>query len=169
GPQSSFTKPSRQGSRSRKKRSLLWWSTVCARSSPPAGCGFQSSTIERQFWQASRGGYCTVPQSLHCCSSKRPIAAAAVRPSATRLRAAGGSVGSRVRSTGFLRLGRSSKDCRSRAESTIEVDHSKAADESQFRIRDGADAGLAGELADRLDHAEEAAGRAGLADRELAA
>src|SRR2546422_6907210 len=48
-----------------------------------------------------RSGYCTVPQSRHCCSSKRPSAAAAVSPSATRLRAAGGSVGSRVRRTGF--------------------------------------------------------------------
>src|SRR6185503_9091716 len=156
GPQSSFTKPSRQGSRSRKKRSLLWWSTVCARSSPPAGCGFQSSTIERQFWQASRGGYCTVPQSRHCCSSKRPSAAAAVRPSATRLRAAGGSVGSRVRRIGFLRFGRS-KDRRTAAEATVVVDHAEAAHETQFRVFHGAAFGLAAELADRLHHAQETA------------
>src|SRR5689334_24985735 len=89
--------------------------------------------VERHFWHVSRGGYCTVPQSLHCCSSKRPIAAAAVRPSAMRLRAAGGSVGRRVRRTGFLRLGRS-KNRRSGAESTIEVDHSKTTDEAEFRI-----------------------------------
>src|SRR6185436_1420347 len=168
GPQSSLTRPSRHGRRSRKKRSLLWWSTVCARSSPPSGCGFQSSRIDKHFWHASRGGYCTAPQSRHCCSSKRPIAAAAVRPSAMRLRAAGGSVGRRVRRTGFLRLGRS-KNCCSGAESTIEVDHSKAANEAEFRILDGPGTGLAGELADRFDHAEEAARSAGLPDRELAA
>src|SRR6185436_10818000 len=124
--------------------------------------------VERHFWHASRGGYCTAPQSLHCCSSKRPIAAAAVRPSAMRLRAAGGSVGRRVRRTGFLRLGRS-KNRRSGAESTIEVDHAKAAYQSQFRILYPSRPGLAGELANRLDHAEVASGGAGLADRELAA
>src|SRR5204863_7561025 len=91
-----------------KNKSLLCCSVVRASSSPPSGRFFQASFTERHFWQASRGGYCTVPQSLHCCSSKRPIAAAAVSPSAIRLRAAGGSVGSRVRRTGFLRFGLSS-------------------------------------------------------------
>ena len=40
------------------------------------------------------------------CSSNRPRAAAAVRPSATRLRVPGGNVGRRVRRIGFLRFGR---------------------------------------------------------------
>src|SRR5687768_11894969 len=88
--------------------------------------------MERQLWQASRGGYWTMPQSPHCCSSKRPSAAAAVRPSATRLRAAGGKVGRRVRRTGFLRFGRS-KNRRTAAEATVVVDHAEAADEAQFR------------------------------------
>ena len=60
----------------------------------------------RHTWQASRGGYCTAPQPAHTCSAKRPSAAAAVSPSATRLRGQGGSTGCRVRSTGFLRFGR---------------------------------------------------------------
>src|SRR5262245_50760765 len=160
--------PRRQGRRSRKKRSLLWCRTVWASSSPSAGCAFHRRLTERHFWQASRGGYCTDRHSLHCCSSKRPSAAAAVSPSATRLRAAGGSVGSRVRSTGFLRLG-FCKDRRSGAEATVIVDHAEAAHETQFRALDLALAGLLRELPDRLHQPEEAPGGAGLADRELAA
>src|SRR5256885_12404222 len=126
--------------------------------------------MERHFWHASRGGYCTVPQSRHCCSSKRPSAAAAVSPSATRLRAAGGSVGSRVRRTGFLRLAfLASQDRRAGTETTVEVDHAEAADEAQFRILDLARLRLAGQLPQRLHHAEEAARGAGLPDRELPA
>src|SRR5688500_42176 len=141
-------------------------------SSPPDGCAFQSRTTERHFWHASRGGYCTVPQSRHCCSSKRPSAAAAVRPSATRLRAAGGSVGSRVRRIGFLRFGRC-KDCRSASETTVVVDHSETTHKTKMRASFRAfhlpALCLAGELANALHHAEEAAGRARLADGELAA
>src|SRR6185436_12016430 len=166
GPQSSFTSPRRHGRRSRKKRSLLWWSTVCASSSPSGFWIFQIRLTERQLWQDSRGGYCTMPHSRHCCSSKRPSAAAAVRPSATRLRAAGGSVGRRVRRTGFLRFGRC-KDRRSAAEATVVVDHAEAADEAEFRFFYFAAVGLAAELADRFHHAEEAARGAGLADRQL--
>src|SRR5688572_30752810 len=140
---------------------------VCARISPSGDCSCQTRFTERHCWQASRGGYCTVPQPRHCCSSKRPSAAAAVRPSATRLRAAGGSVGSRVRRTGFLRLGRC-KDCRSGTEAPVVVDHAEAAHESQFRVLHRSRSRLAGELTDGLDHAEEAAAGAGLADRKLA-
>ena len=102
--------------------------------------GFQSRRTERHFWQASRGGYCTVPHSRHCCSSKRPSAAAAVRPSATRLRAAGGSVGRRVRRIGFFLLGTSFgfKDCSAAPKAPVVVDHAEAAHESQFRVLDRA-------------------------------
>src|SRR5688500_4285139 len=137
-------------------------------SSPPFGCAFHSRRTDRHFWQASRGGYCTVPQSRHCCSSKRPSAAAAVRPSATRLRAAGGSVGSRVRRIGFLRFGRC-KDCRSASETTVVVNHSETTDEAEFRVFHLPALGLAGELANALHHAKEAAGGARLAHRKLAA
>src|SRR5213075_2695869 len=85
-----------------------------------------------------------------------------------RLRAAGGSVGSRVRRTGFLRVGRS-KDRRSGAETTVIVDHAEPAHEAQFRAVDLPAVRLARELADGLDHAEETARRAGLAHRELPA
>src|SRR5688572_27840613 len=168
GPQSRRTRPSRHGIRSRKKRSLLWCRTVRATSSPPAGCAFHLRLKEKQFWQASRGGYCTAPQSAHCCSSKRPSAAAAVRPSATRLRAAGGSVGSRVRRMGFLRFG-CCKDRRSGGKPPIVVDHAESAHQPESRILHLPAGSRPGELADRLDHAEEAAAGAGLPDRELAA
>src|SRR5688500_17538652 len=85
-----------------------------------------------------------------------------------RLRAAGGSVGSRVRRTGFLRLGRS-KDRRSAAEATVIVDHAEAAHQSQFRFFHLPVFGFAGELPDPLHHTEKSAGSAGLADRELPA
>jgi len=65
----------------------------------------QCRRADRHLWQASRGGYCTVPQSSQVCNSKRPSAAAAVMPSATRPRAQGGRFICRVRRTGFLRLG----------------------------------------------------------------
>src|SRR6185295_15343312 len=168
GPQSRRTSPSRHGSRSRKKRSLLWCRTVWATRSPPACCAFHAMRVERQFWQASRGGYCTFAHSAHCCSSKRPSAAAAVRPRATRLRAAGGSVGRRVRRIGFLRFGRC-KDRRSGGKPPIVVDHAEPAHEPESRILHLPAIGRSGELADRLDHAEEATAGAGLSDRELAA
>src|SRR5688572_30596164 len=168
GPQSSLIRPRRQGRRSRKNRSLLWCSTVCASRTPPGFCIFHIKLMERQLWHASRGGYWTMPHSRHCCSSKRPSAAAAVRPSATRLRAAGGKVGRRVRRTGFLRFGRSKDRCAA-SESTVVVDHAKPADEAQFRWFHLATLGFAGELAYRLHHPEEAAGRSRLSDRELPA
>src|SRR5688572_30422590 len=127
--------------------------------------------MERQLWHASRGGYCTMPHSRHCCSSKRPSAAAAVRPSATRLRAAGGKVGRRVRRTGFLRFGRSKDRCAA-SESTVVVDHAEPADQAQFRVCFAflpsylTSFSLPGELANRLHHPEEAAGRPRLSDRE---
>src|SRR3954471_15605013 len=86
-----------------------------------------------------------------------------------RLRAAGGSVGSRVRRTGFFLLGRSSKDRRSGTQSTIEVDHAESAHQAEFRILDRPRSGLARELADRSDHAENPARGARLADGQLAA
>ena len=45
------------------------------------------------------------PQSRQTWSSKTPRAAPEVRPSEIRLRGAGGSIGARVRRTGFLRFG----------------------------------------------------------------
>ena len=46
-----------------------------------------------------------MPHLSHTCNAKRPSAAAAVTPWATRLRAPGGSTGKRVRRIGFLRFG----------------------------------------------------------------
>ncbi|MDT4824915.1 hypothetical protein FQZ97_581810 [compost metagenome] len=106
GPASRCTRPSRQGSRSRKNRSLLWCSVVLPSSAPSPLCWRQRNADDRHLWQTSRGGYCTVPHCSQVCSSKRPSAAAAVRPSATRPRAPGGRFICRVRSTGFLRGGR---------------------------------------------------------------
>ena len=106
GPASSRTIPRRHGSRSRKNTSWLWASRVSAISSPAPDCRRHGSAVARQRTQASRGGYCVVPQTAQTCSSNRPSAAPAVRPSATRLRCQGGSTGSRVRSTGFFRAGR---------------------------------------------------------------
>ena len=58
------------------------------------------------------------------------------------LEAAGGSVGSRVRRTGFLRFGRCKDRC-SGAEATVVVDHAEPAHESQFRRFDLPRAGVA--------------------------
>ena len=78
----------------------------CRRSARPRrSTSRHSSRCERQFTQAERGGYCTVPQSKQCCSSKRPSAAAAVRRSAARLRPPGGNVGRRSARTGLRGLG----------------------------------------------------------------
>ncbi len=106
GPPSRRTMPRRQGRRSRKKVSWLVRSVVWEMSSPAPDCARQGSRSPRHTWQASRGGYCTAPQAWHTCSAKRPSAAAAVSPRATRLRVPGGSTGARVRSTGFLRFAR---------------------------------------------------------------
>src|SRR6478672_12606595 len=103
--------------------------------------------------------------------------------SAVRPRANGGRFICRVRSTGFLRRGfisgivtttprvsrRTTQDDRSRAQAAVVGDHAEAGDQADLRALDGARAGVVGELADRLGHAEEAAGAAGLAGRELAA
>src|SRR2546426_8376186 len=62
-----------------------------------------------------------------------------------------------------------SEDRRAGSETTVEVDHAEAADEAEFRILDLALVRLAGQLPQRLHHAEEAARGAGLSDRELPA
>src|SRR5208337_4606379 len=100
-----------------------------------------------QAWQASRGGYWTAPQSRHSCSSNRPSAAAAVKPRAALLRAPGGTVGRRVRRTGFLRRGRDEVTAipsvpapeygSAGADAAIVIDHAEAADEAETRLGDG--------------------------------
>src|SRR5436309_714226 len=52
---------------------------------PTPDCSVQGRSTDRHLTQASRGGYCTVPQCLHCWSSNRPAAAAAVICRAARL------------------------------------------------------------------------------------
>ena len=100
------TVPTRQGRRSRKYRSLLWCSVVLTSSVPDGSTARQDSCSDRQPPQTSRGGYWTAPQSAQTCNSKRPSAAAAVRPSAARLRQPGGSGLARARDRIFLgRLG----------------------------------------------------------------
>ena len=82
------------------------------------------------------------PQAAQTCSSKRPSAAPAVRPSATRLRCQGGSTGSRVRSTGFFRGGRAMGSVMphrpeqrgAAAQPAIVVDHAEPADEADARF-----------------------------------
>ena len=63
GPASSRTSPKRHGTRSRKNKSWLWCTVVVDSSSPNPDCSRQRSRSDRQRWHASRGGYCTVPQS----------------------------------------------------------------------------------------------------------
>ena len=58
---------------------------------------------------------------------------------------------------------------RAGAQAAVVGDHAEAGDEAELRLLDRALAGIVGELADRLGHAEEAAGAAGLPGRELAA
>src|SRR5450755_1432290 len=55
------------------------------------------------------------------------------------------------------------------AQAAVVRDHAEAGDEADLRVGHRALAGFAGELKDRLGHAEKAAGAAGLAGRELAA
>ena len=129
------TVPTRQGRRSRKYRSLLWCSVVLTSSVPDGSTARHASCSDRQPPQTSRGGYWTAPQSAQTCNSKRPSAAAAVRPSAARLRQSGGSVGWRVRATGsFLGgLARAGscvaprQDGRGGAQPAVVVDHAETA------------------------------------------
>ena len=82
-------------------------------------------------------------QSWHTCSSKRPSAAAAVMPSATRPRAHGGRFICRVRRTGFLRLGfisgivmtRSPQDHGAGAQAAVVGDHAEAGDQAELAHR----------------------------------
>ena len=142
-----------------------------------------TSRCDRQARQASRGGYCTVPQSRQTCSSNRPRAAAAVRPSATRLRVPGGrSRQPRAQRADFCAaagcgIGRCSLHHQLRrgehsgaaANAAIVIDHAEARDQAMPRVGNAGAGRLPGELADGLDEAEMSAGRAGLPDRQLAA
>src|ERR1700733_7478458 len=179
GPQSSLIIPSRHGMRSRKNSSWLCRRVVSETSSPAPSCCRQSSRCDRQTRQASRGGYCTVRQSRQTCSYKRPRAAAAVSPSATRLRPPGGSVGTRVRRIGFLRGGRTSgrvivslprcKDGGAAAQPAIVIDHTEAARQTKPRLGHDGAKWLTGDLSDDFYQTEKTAGRPGLADRQLSA
>src|SRR5437667_149374 len=95
---------------------------------------------------------------------------------ATRTRAGGGGTPPAAASAaacagpGFCVLAcLASEDRRAGTETTVEVDHAEAADEAEFRILDLALLRLAGQLPQRLHHAEEAARGASLPDRELPA
>src|SRR5580765_7233906 len=109
-------------------------------------------------------------------------------PSAVRPRAQGGRFICRVRSTGFLRGGfisgmvmplslrarsrswrRLAEDHGAGAQAAVVGDHAEAGHQTDLGVLHRALAGLAGKLADRLGHAEKAAGAARLAGRELAA
>ena len=115
------------------------------------------------------------------CSSKRPSAAAAVRPSAARLRAAGGNVGRRVAQdriacasavcSGSVIIVRSApQHGGAGAQAAIVVDHAEAATTSAMpRVLDLRRQGLPGELPHRFDQPEKAAGGTGLPDRQLPA
>ena len=91
-----------------------------------------------------------------------------------RLRLPGGSVGCRVRRTGFFRFGfvsgsTTGEQRSAGAEAAIEVDHAESACQADVGIADLAGACRTGELADRFHGAEESACGARLSDRELPA
>src|SRR5207302_9010238 len=62
-----------------------------------------------------------------------------------------------------------SQDRGAGTETRVEFDHAKAADGAEFRILDLPCLSLPGQLAQSFPHAEEAARRSGLPDRELPA